>query len=188
MGVTFDPHFKCNAHIKSLVTQALPNIIILKAHTGTNWGQEKETILITYNSLIRSLSLYTAPIWFLNGSPSLIQNLQTIQNSALRIATGCVRITCIDHLHEETKMLPVQDYRSLISFQYLARALQPNNPSHSVVTFPSGIINIKHRIYGVVFYPSLIMEPPSSHFIPKLFSMLNLFFLITLSFGLLPHK
>ena len=54
---------------------------------------------------------------------NLIQKLQTIQNSALCIATGCVKMTPIDHLHEETKMLPVQDYLSLISSQYLARAL-----------------------------------------------------------------
>ena len=39
LGVTFDPHFKFNAHFKSLVTRALPRINILKALTGTNWGQ-----------------------------------------------------------------------------------------------------------------------------------------------------
>ena len=38
--------------------------------------------------------------------------------------------------HEETKMLPVQDHLSLISFQYFAKALQPNNLFHSVVTSP----------------------------------------------------
>ena len=48
LGVTFDPHFKFNAHVKSLVTRALPRINILKALTGTNWGQQMETILITY--------------------------------------------------------------------------------------------------------------------------------------------
>ena len=47
-------------------------------------------------------------------SPSLTQKLQTIQNSALRIATGCVKMASIDHLHEETEMLPVQEHFSLI--------------------------------------------------------------------------
>jgi len=56
-------------------------------------------------------------------SPSLIQKLQTIQNSALRTATGCVKMTYIDHLHEETEMLPVQDHLSLFSSQYLAKVL-----------------------------------------------------------------
>ena len=79
-------------------------------------------------SLIRSLFMYVAPIWFPNTSPSLIQKLQTIQNSALRIATGCVKMSFIDHLHEETKMLSGHDHLSLITSQYL----KPNNPSSSV--------------------------------------------------------
>ena len=57
-------------------------------------------------------------------------------DSALRIATGCVKMASIDHLHEETEMLPVQDHLSLICSQHIARALQPTNPSNSVVTSP----------------------------------------------------
>ena len=86
--------------------------------------------------LIRYLFMYAAPIWFPNSSPSLIQKLQIIQNSSLRIATGYGKMTSIDHLHEGTKMLAVQDHLSLISSQYLAKAIQPKNPSHSV--HPSG--------------------------------------------------
>ena len=88
--------------------------------------------------------MYAASIWFLNTSLSLIQKLQAIENSALRIVTGCVKMTSINHLQEETKMHPVQDLLFLISVQYLARVLQPNNPSHSVATSPSGIRNMKH--------------------------------------------
>ena len=62
LGVSFDSHFKFNAHVKSLVTRALPVINILKASTGTNWGQQKETILITYMFLIQSLFMDAAPI------------------------------------------------------------------------------------------------------------------------------
>ena len=61
-------------------------------------------------------------------SPSLVQKLQTIQNSALHIVTGCVRMSSIDHLHEETKMPHVQDHLSLISSQYLARAMRDIEP------------------------------------------------------------
>ena len=114
------------------------HINILLTLTGTNCGQQKETILITYLSLIRFLFMYADPIWFPNTSPSLIQKLYIFQNSALRIATGSVEIISIDHLCEETKMHPVLDLLSLISSQYLARALLHNNPSHSVVTSPSG--------------------------------------------------
>ena len=52
LGMTFDPHIKFNAHVKSLVTRALPRINILKALIGINWGQQEEDILINYKSLI----------------------------------------------------------------------------------------------------------------------------------------
>ena len=142
----FVPHFKLNAHVKSLVTRTIPYINILKAIIGTNWGQQKECILITDMTLIRSLFMYAAPIWFPNNSPSLIQNHKTTQNSVLRIATVCVKMTSIDHLYQETKLFHVQDDLSLISSQYLARALHPNNPSHSVVTSLSGGRNMKQTI------------------------------------------
>ena len=90
--------------------------------------------------------MHAAPIWFSNTSTSLIQKLQAIQNSALRIATGCVEMTSMDHLHGETKMLLVQDDRSLISSQYVTIALQPNNASHSVVTSPLDSRNMKQAL------------------------------------------
>ena len=65
---------------------------------------------------------------------------------------GCIKMNYIDHLDEETKMLTVQDLLLLICSQYLARALQSNNPSHSVVTFPSGIRSQKKTSISV--YPS----------------------------------
>ena len=66
------------------------------------WYQlQKETTLITYMLIIQCLFMYEAPIWFPNTSLSLIQNLRSIQNSALCIANGCVTMTLINHLHKE---------------------------------------------------------------------------------------
>ena len=107
--------------------------------------QQKETILITYKSLIRSIYMNAAPIWFTNTSSFLAQKVQAVPNSALRVATGCVKMTSINHLHEETKMLHFHDHFSLISSQHLARTLQSNNPSHIIVTSPSGIRGMKKK-------------------------------------------
>ena len=149
----------------------------------------------------RSLLIYAAPIWFHNASSSQVQKLQAIQISSLVVTTVCVKITSVDHLHEDTKMNPIQDHIFLIGSQYLARALQPNNPFHSEVTFPSGIKNktkkisfnldfsiVLFNICRTVFYPPLIMGPPSSPFTLKQFPISNLFQLITVSFRMLSRK
>ena len=134
LGVVFDTGFRFKYHIENLVTRAAPRINVLKALTGTSWGQQRETIEITYKSLIRSLFTYACPVWLPFTSNTNIQKLQVVQNSALRIATGCVRSTDLDHLHRETKILPVKNHLSLLSAQYLARALQAGHPAHDVVT------------------------------------------------------
>ena len=138
LGVTFDPHLKFHKHIESIVNRAKPRLNILKLLTGTDWGQQKETIMATFKSLVGSILTYANPVWFPNTSETSISRLQVIQNSALRIATGCVRMTPIDHLHAETKVLKVDEHLKMLCSQYLATSLQPDHASFSVVTADSG--------------------------------------------------
>ena len=67
----------------------------------------------------------------------------------------------IDHLHTETKMLPVQDHLSLNCSQFLAKALQPNNPSSSLVAYPFCIRNKKKIPFNLCF--SISVERYSTH-------------------------
>ena len=68
------------------------------------------------------------PIWL-----ELIRKLQMVQNPALCVTNGCVKMISIDHVHEETKVFPIHDHLSLICSQYLVRIFQPNNSSYNVV-------------------------------------------------------
>ena len=94
--------------------------------------------MATYKSLISSLITYACPIWYPNISHTSVNKLQVLQNSALRIATGCVKMTSSDHLHSETKVLKVEEHLKMISFQLLATCLQPNHPSRQVVIADPG--------------------------------------------------
>ena len=114
LGVRLDPSFRFGPDIDDLVRRAAPRLNVLKALTGTRWGQQKETIVITYKSLISSLFTYCAPVWLPQVSNTNLHNLQIVQNHSLRAATGCVSSTDVDHLHAETKILPVTDYLFLI--------------------------------------------------------------------------
>ena len=124
LGVTFDPHFTFTPHIHSICDRDRPRINILKSLAGSNWGQQKETIVITFKSLIKSIFTYAAPIWLPNASSSAIAKLQSIQNSALRIATGSHKMASVSHLHSETEVLPVTNHLSLLCSQSLAGSLR----------------------------------------------------------------
>ncbi|KAF2344871.1 Reverse transcriptase domain, partial [Trinorchestia longiramus] len=92
LGITFDPHFTFTPHINSICERARHRLNILKTLDGSSWGQQKETIILTYKALINSIVTYAAPIWFPKASPSSMAKLQTIQDAALRIASGSHKI------------------------------------------------------------------------------------------------
>ena len=146
LGVTFDPHFHFHRHVEAIEERAKQRLSLLKALTGTSWGQQKETLIATYKALIDSLFSYAAPIWYPNASKTSVNKLQTIQNSALRVATGCLMMSPIDHLHVEAEILTVKEHLDMLCSQALATYLQRGHPSFSVVSADSGPRNKKQTL------------------------------------------
>ena len=58
------------------------------------------------------------------------RNIQYTQNEA----TGYHKMSSVDHLHAEAKMLNVREHSELLSAYYLARCLEPGNVCHSITT------------------------------------------------------
>ena len=88
---------------------------VLKALAGTNWGQQKITLLLTYKALGRSISNHASPVWSIIASDTSLEEIQHTQNKALRIITDSHKMSSIDHLHSETKMLVVKNHLNLLS-------------------------------------------------------------------------
>ena len=107
---------------------------VLKALTGINWGQQKETLLLTYKALGRSIANYAAPVWSTNASDTSMGKIQRTQNEALMIITGSHKMSSIAHLHSETKMLLVEDHLNFLSAQYLVHCLDTENVCHHITT------------------------------------------------------
>ena len=51
-----------------------------------------------------------------------INKLQVMQNAVLRTATGCTQDTNIQHLHDETLILPIHEHLQLHASQYKQKA------------------------------------------------------------------
>ena len=82
----------------------------LKAITGQDFGQSKETTTTIHKQFIRSTAEYYSISWTLNQSDTHYNTLQIQQNNALRTATGCTKTIPIDHLHRETKTIKFRDH------------------------------------------------------------------------------
>ena len=89
---------------------------------------------MTYNAVGRAIINYVAPLWSTNQRDTNYRNIQYTQNEAVRIATGRYKMSNVDHLHVDAKMLKVRQHSELLSAQYLARCLDPENVCHSITT------------------------------------------------------
>ena len=149
LGVTLNTHFTFSPHAREIAKSCTQRLKVLKALAGTNWGQDKETLLITYKALVRSKIDYAAPVWVPNVKKSPIKRLQAIQNAGLRIVSGCVKMSAEEHLHTEAKMLSVSDHLQLLAAQFLASTLRPTHPLHSIITSPAGPRDMKGTLLSV---------------------------------------
>ena len=115
LGVYLDTFFSFNAHCVQVANRVSKINNVLKALAGTNWRQQNETLLLIFKALGRSIANYAAPVWSTNASDTSLEKIQRTQNEALMIITGSHKMSSIDHLHSETKMLLVEDHLNLLS-------------------------------------------------------------------------
>ena len=87
LGVYLVTFFSFNKHCVQVANRVSKRNNVLKALVGTNWGQQKETLLMTCKALGRSIANYDAPVWSINASETNIVKIQRAQNEALRIIT-----------------------------------------------------------------------------------------------------
>ena len=85
LGVTLDPHYTFGPHVKTIANKVAAHLKVLNALAGTNWGNAKEDLLLTYKSLGASIIVYAAPIFSPNLKPTHVKKLQTMQNLFSRV-------------------------------------------------------------------------------------------------------
>ena len=132
LGVIMDPSISFHKHCNYVSNRFDKRYNMLKALAGSSWGQDKETLLITYNALEKSIAHYAAPVWSTNASDSIFRKIQTAQNAALKTKTMAHKMASIDHLHQESLTLRVKDYSDMLSVQSLVNCLEEDHVSHGI--------------------------------------------------------
>ena len=82
----------------------------IKINNTTSWRQQKETIVNSDKGFVRPVLEYAcpSPVWNPVAANTHIEKLQTVQNIAVRVATGCTNMTAIQHLHDKCQVLPLR--------------------------------------------------------------------------------
>ena len=156
LGVYFSSMHTFSTHVKKTAEKAKKRLNVLKSLAGTDWGQDKETLITTYKATTRSVLEYGSPIWSPIIAKTSWTRLQNVQNSALRLATGSHTMAAIDHLHQECKVLPLREHGQMIAEQYLAACHLHGHPGQGELGRPperdlkKTFLTYKPRVEGMI--------------------------------------
>ena len=81
LGVIMDPSLFFHKHCNYVSDRTDKRNNMLKVLARSSWGQDKETLLLTYNALGKSIASYAAPVWSTNASDSSFKKIQLAHGS-----------------------------------------------------------------------------------------------------------
>ena len=146
LGVRLDQHLTFNQHIKDIKHKCAKRINILRALTGTDWGGDRKTILQLYTAIIRPIIEYCSIAY--NGGLTNTQHkqIEAIQNTCIRIATGAMIHTRVTTLLAEANMLSCQERRmqQLCRYAIVVKST-PNHPAQECFKPPTSLISRRNR-------------------------------------------
>jgi Reverse transcriptase (RNA-dependent DNA polymerase) len=160
LGLTFDRKLSYKTHINNAVEKGKNATNVLKAISSKEWGKQKETLLVTYKAIVRPHLEYASTIWSSGIAESNIEELQKVQNKALRLATGCHQGTNNQHLHDETSVLPISNHLQLHASLFALKTNHPEHPLHSLTLQTKSHRDIKKTIFDR--NNNYIVPPPSN--------------------------
>ena len=134
LGVTYDTHLTFSPHIEQITSATNRKMNTLCTLSQHNFSDRKHTLISVYKQLLRSTLNYASPAWYPALSNSNKTKLQTTQNAALRTITGCLKTTPVQHLHDETKILPINVHLAMIGTQFYYKTRNPAHPCYQILT------------------------------------------------------
>ena len=134
LGVTFDRGMTFKEHTNTVNTKAKTRLNVLRAVTHTTYGSSTKDTTTLYKQFIRPVLTYAHTAWHPDTKKTHIDKLQITQNTALRIATGCTNTTPIQHLQDETKVLPLMTNMDMRGTQQYTSTSSPTHPLHYMQT------------------------------------------------------
>ena len=133
LGVWLDAKLNLGAHVEYTKARALKRMSILKCVSGKSYGADRTILLRMYKSLIRPILDYATTI--LDGPGNrMVESLECVQNTGLRIATGTLRTSPVRALQVESNVCPLSVRRKDLTLRYYLKILgDKKHPCHGVV-------------------------------------------------------
>ena len=130
LGVTLDTHLSFTQHCNKIAVKVQQRNNVLEALAGSTLSATP------YQAIGRSILSNCCPVRTPSNKDTKWSRLQRAQNSALTIATGCLKMANVAELHQEARELPVGQHNKLISQQFAMECHLPQHPCHQLCHRP----------------------------------------------------
>ena len=133
LGMLLDRKFSLLPHVKLLTEKCQRDLNLMRMLRGTDFGSDKNSLLLLYKSLIRPKLDYGAIVYSC-ASTSALKMLDNIQRKALAIALRALPSTPSVYLELEAEVEPLTLRREAQQVKYWARiSSRPCNPENAIV-------------------------------------------------------
>lgn len=164
LGVIFDNKMNWKKHIDYVKSSCSKALNIMKTLAHYSWGADTNKLLHIYRSLIRSRIDYGC-IAYSTAKNSYLKSIDTIQNNAIRIATGAFKSSPIKSLHCIANEPPLTHRRKNLTLSYAIKVMAVAEHLNSE--------NITTRRYESIFYHNQKISQPIYERVHNLCSELN---------------
>ncbi|GBN71206.1 putative RNA-directed DNA polymerase from transposon X-element [Araneus ventricosus] len=126
LGIIFDK-LTFLPHVLQLRKKLDRALNILKVLSNTSWGASRLSLLRVYRAAILSKIDYGCTIYG-SARQSVLQKLNTINHSALRLCSGAFRTSPVESLYFECHEPSLEYRRQMLTLHYFSKIL--TNPNH----------------------------------------------------------
>ena len=145
LGVKLDRSLTFCHHLVALRKKLSSHVTLLRRLVSSGWNAGAKTLRIATLSLVYSAAEYCAPVWCRSAHTCLIDS---VLNDALRIVTGCLRLTPTDHLPVLSGIQPAELRRLGATLSLAQRgSLDPDHILHVLLSGSSdtGQMRLRYR-------------------------------------------
>ena len=133
LGVKWDWALTFCQHLESLRKKLTTRVGLLRRLAGSSWGAGAIALRTATLALVHSTAEYWAPVWCRSAHTRLIDRPI---NDALRLVTGCLRLTSTDDLYTFAGIQPSELRRKGATLHLARRAQDPKHMLHERLSSP----------------------------------------------------
>ena len=150
LGVKFDPKLRFDKHVEYVLKRMAERTNIIKVLKRSDWAN-KEVLVRMYGCLVKPLWTYCAAVYLTWSSKTAQKKVDTMQNAALRIATGLYKTSPLEAIRLESGVIHVEDEVKCLAGIAYERALRlPNTHPGAIASNETVTKRLKQKCWREV--------------------------------------